>query len=410
MSALSPLLLGYTAYRAYKDGGRRYFRERLGFYASTPDTTVARGQPHLWVHAASVGEIFTVLPLLKTWLAENRDTTILVTTGTPTGAAVLQQQALPGITHQYLPVDFSGACKRFVAQIYAREAWIVETEIWPWLYAHCERQNIALTIINGRLSDRTSTQSDGLFASSYRVALRSVKVLARSGKDLERFVALGVSPDNIQLAGNLKYSSQELSNNEQSLLDLPYVLAASTHSDEELRIATAWQEQNNTEALLVIVPRHPERGDDIRKHLEACGIEVIQRSREEVPDNLNAVYLADTLGELQAWYKHALGAFVGGSLITRGGHNMLEPARYACPVVVGPHTDNFDEMMDLLVSDDAIAIAQDENAIAHFLHKASLRDSALQTMGQRAQQTATEAQHALTRYVNLLSPGRTNRP
>ncbi len=406
--ALSPLLIGYTAWRACKDGGWRYFRERLGWYAaeSAPRSSATGPDPapaELWIHAASVGEVFTVLPLLKAWLTNNPNAGVRFTTGTPTGAAVLEQQQLTRVQHQYLPVDFSSACKRFVSQCTAGQAWIVETEIWPWLYAHCHRQNIAITIINGRLSARTSTQANGLLASSYRRALSHVNVLARSTKDHDRFLALGAPASSLQVAGNLKYSAQDGVRATAALVQRPYVLAASTHHDEELTLALAWHDQQRSDALLVCVPRHPERGDDIQRLMKSHGIDAGRRSQGDTPAPEDNVYLADTLGELQAWYEHAQGTFVGGSLITRGGHNMLEPARYACPAVVGPHTDNFEDMMELLLGEKAVAIASNAQSVVDFLAKAAQGDSDLQAMGRRAERIASDAQNALARYLDLLA-------
>ena len=156
---LSPLLAGYTLWRACKDGGSRYWWQRMGVFSLPRNQAViSLDDVQLWVHAASVGEVLTVLPLVKAWQARTGEK-VLFTTGTPTGAAVLEKQAIDGIRHQYLPVDFPGACQRFINQLPVRTGWIVETEIWPWLYATCDRAGIALTIINGRLSRRTSTQS-----------------------------------------------------------------------------------------------------------------------------------------------------------------------------------------------------------------------------------------------------------
>lgn len=400
---MSPLLLAYTVYRSAKDGGLRYLAQRLGLY---PFTAKAKHDINpgnqLWVHAASVGEVITVVPLIKLWLERNPAAIVYFSTGTPTGAAVLKQQHIERVTHYYLPLDFPGACERFLNQITTEQVWIVETEIWPWLYAKCERRAISLTIINGRLSPRTSSQKRGILASSYRRALASVRILARSEEDQLRFVSLGAPAANIQVAGNLKYTSSADVAAPERIITGSYVLAASTHDDEELRLAKAWKELSLDTTLLVIVPRHPERGPAIYKRLSQEGLKVSQRSKGVLPSKTDNVYLADTLGELQSWYKYAKAAFVGGSLIPRGGHNVLEPARFACPTIVGMYTDNFKDIMSLMQASDAIAIADDEQQVAHFFSQAAMGEKSVQAMGQRAKSIALEAQNTMQRYRRLL--------
>lgn len=400
---LSPLLAGYTLWRACKDGGWRYWKQRMGVF-SQPRNPAADSpdEVQLWVHAASVGEVLTVLPLVREWQARTGEQ-VLLTTGTPTGAAVLEKQAIDGIRHQYLPVDFPGACQRFVNQVPARTGWIVETEIWPWLYASCDRAGIALTIINGRLSSRTSTQSKGLLSSSYRRALSSVRVLARSQQDVDHFIALGTPPAQVELIGNLKYTDAPGQAASQSPLQRDYVLAASTHDDEELQLAGSWLKQAGKNDLLVIVPRHPERGPAIMRELSALGARVSLRSENKQPEAGEQIYLADTLGELQVWYQFAKACFVGGSLITRGGHNMLEPARYACPVIVGPHTENFEDIMQLLLQSDGIQVARACDDVIRFLLGAYQDRADYTRMASRAQQVALDSQHVLQRYVAALS-------
>lgn len=400
---LSPLLAGYTLWRALKDGGMRYWWQRMGVYSLPADRQPSSSaEARLWVHAASVGEVITVLPLIREWQARTGDE-VLLTTGTPTGAAVLDKQAIAGIRHQYLPVDFPGACRRFTNQLPARTGWIVETEIWPWLYASCDRAGIALTIINGRLSGRTSTQSEGLLRSSYRRALSNVRVLARSQQDVDRFLALGTPPTQVQLIGNLKYTSSSGAAVSDSPLDRPFVLAASTHDDEERQLASAWLQRASKDDLLVIVPRHPERGPAIVRGLSALGANVAQRSANQLPAPGEQIYLADTLGEMQAWYQFASACFVGGSLITRGGHNMLEPARYACPVIVGPHTGNFDDIMQLLRQSDAIRVARNADEVIHFLIEVAQGGDDYQKMASRARQVALDSESVLQRYLLALS-------
>lgn len=414
---LSPVLITYTLWRSLKDGGIGYFCQRLGWYTSPVDqdsTTQAAGsvtpatqseannQKRIWIHAASVGEVFTVLPLIKSVQKLNNNAPLLVTTGTPTGAAVLEQQAMAGVRHQYLPIDFPGACHRFLNQAAIDEAWIVETEIWPWLYACCKQRSIAITIVNGRLSEKTSAQSNGILAGSYRRALQHVRVLARSDDDMKNFIKLGASPETTQVAGNLKYTSASSNEPQPPALMRRYVLAASTHADEEIQLAQCWN-SFSSKLLLVIVPRHPERGPAIHKQLvEELGSPVSQRGLAEQPGDHHKIYLADTLGELQAWYKGAEAAFVGGSLISRGGHNMLEPARHACPTIVGPHTENFGDIMPEMLAQNAIAIGQNANAVALFLKHAASDNAPHRAMGERARKMAEESDNVLQRYEEIL--------
>jgi 3-deoxy-D-manno-octulosonic-acid transferase len=399
---LSPVILGYTLWRALKDGGSRYWWQRLGYYPAA-DAEPADRREALWVHAASVGEVITVLPLIRAWQEESGGESVLVTTGTPTGAAVLARQDLPGLHHhQYLPIDFPGACRRFVDTLHTHNAWIVETEIWPWLYAHCERRGITLTIISGRLSARTMRQADGFMGSSYRRALTNVCVLARSEQDSDNFITLGAARQRVQVVGNLKHTGSTETQRTTSLLPRRYVLAASTHEDEELQLARRWLQAAPADSLLVIVPRHPERAGSILREFAALGVRTARRSAREQPAAEDQLYLADTLGELHAWYQYADATFVGGSLIPRGGHNMLEPARYSCPTVVGPHTGNFDDIMQLLLAADAVHVADCADDAADFLIDAAGGSPGHREMGRRAQQVAQDRGDVLQGYLHRL--------
>lgn len=406
---LSPVLLVHLAVRSWRDGGARYCRERLGFgpgaarAAVTPSSADSSGDPaimskglstsgqrasgRLWIHAASVGEVMTVLPLVRATLASDDRLSIVVTTNTPTGAAVLARHAPPGVHHRYLPIDFPGATQRFLSRERPAAGWIVETEVWPWLYARCHALNIPLTIINARLSTRTARHATGPLATTYRRALASVTVLARTPEDAAGYRALGAEPTRVRTVGELKLADAASDTAPPSpLLDRPYVLAASTHDNEEHRLADAWL-ASATDGLLVIAPRHAERGAALARQLPGCA----RRSQGDSPPDDARLYLADTLGELDAWYAHARGVFVGGSLIERGGHNVLEPARRACPIVVGPHTTNFTEPVAMLKAANAIADVPDAEGVARFLARAMAEDGELVSQGLRAREAALAA-------------------
>jgi len=181
------------------------------------------------------------------------------------------------------------------------------------------------------------------------------------------------------------------------------VLAASTHDDEEIRLCIAWQNLPHPSPLLVIAPRHPERGPGIREQLVSNGFKVAQRSLDESVENNCDIYIADTLGELDTLYQHALGTFVGGSLIERGGHNIIEPARYACPTIVGPHTFNFIDIVARYSDAAALTKGENEQQVADFLYRASQSDTALKAMARRAKSLAEQDNViALEHYQRLL--------
>ncbi|MFK8079610.1 MAG: 3-deoxy-D-manno-octulosonic acid transferase [Granulosicoccus sp.] len=400
---LSPLIVAYTLWRTGKDGGRRYLIQRLALYPKPRGS--ARSPGLIWIHAASVGEIFTVLPLIKSLKQP-----LLVTTTTPTGAAVLQQEALPHVQHRYLPVDLSGACQRFFDSMPIDQGWIVETEIWPWLYARAKSARIPLCIINARLSDRTSSHADGFLATTFQQALSGVKILSRSRSDAERYAQLGAAASSIRVVGNLKYANPASGNNSQiheRLIDRPYVLAASTHDDEELQLAIEWCRQYEHHVggvIFVIAPRHPERGAAIQKQLHSQGIASALRSSNEDPDITHPVYIADTLGELQAWYAYAIAGFIGGSLIKRGGHNLLEAARLGCPVVTGPHTFNFDDIVQAFHDHQALTIAEDAQQVVVFLCQVLEDPDAYASTVERARTQAKISEGVLENYLDALLP------
>jgi 3-deoxy-D-manno-octulosonic-acid transferase len=402
LRVVSPILFGYTLWKTFKGGGSRYLRERLGFYYVAIPERQTNSQL-LWVHAASVGEVITVLPLVRSWLATVENRQVLFTTGTPTGYEVLDNQDIPGITHQYLPIDFPGACRRFFSQANISQGWIVETEIWPWLYSRCHQAGVKLTIINGRLSDKTSKQSTGFLASSYHRAICNIRILARTSEDAKRFISLGAKADNVTIAGDLKYATSSALSDIEPFIKHPFVLAASTHADEELRIADAWRLIENNNVLMVIAPRHPERGIIVYNDLVKKGFRVALRSIDQSPSATHEIFIVDTLGELPLLYQYALAAFVGGSLIERGGHNVIEPAQFACPTVVGLHTLNFSDMVARLENNDAIKVARSATEVVDFLARASEGSSAHKDMGKRAQAVANaDRQDTLESYQNLL--------
>ena len=406
-------LLCHLIFRSRKDGGWRYFKERLGFTSHKQQ----KQQPRIWIHAASVGEVITVLPLIERLQQQQTDNPVrlLITTNTATGARIVADRINGDVIHSYLPMDYAFAVKRFFNRHAISEAWIVETEIWPWLFNVAKQKRIGINIINARLSTRSLEGVARFFKTSYVQALTDVNVLAKSETEVEHFTALGAQTDLLRCIGNLKFAAPS---NQQSKADsvntvnaLPsraFFLAASTHDDEEIRLAQAWLESGSN-TLLVIVPRHAERGPAIAKGLSSLlehypnSGKLSRRSQAEQANENDVLFLADTMGELNAFYAQAIAVFVGGSLIDHGGHNMLEAARLSKPIISGSSTYNFNDEVQALKDNNAICIANNEKEVVELLQLCAIKKDWANALGERANNVASDSSQIVEKYLRALN-------
>lgn len=398
----SPLILGHLIWRTLSDGGLTYLKQRLGFFHTIP------AEP-LWVHAASVGEVNTIAPLLSQLMKRYPDIPVLVTTNTPTGKAAVLKLFGDSVTHRFLPLDFSSCVKRFLRHTSIQAGIITETEIWPLLLWEV---SFPVCIVNGRLSQKTLRHVDGLFGNTYRLAIRQLtQIFARSDKDADSFLRMGADPKRVSVIGNLKFSTLEgkTPNNKpvetDSLAILPrdYCLLASTHDDEELRIARAWLQEGRQEELLVIAPRHPERMNRIVRKLRELDTNIAIRSRGDTISPKTTIYIADTLGEMNNWFMGAIAIFMGGSLVSKGGHNMLEPARLGKAVITGPHTQNFLDEVKMLNDAGAITIVENEACVVRELLRACTDQEDQRRMGEKAAAAVKTSRDMDSRYLDAIT-------
>lgn len=348
-----PLYLRRRVRRGKEVPGR--LAERFGAGAAPPPQDAA-GRPLLWLHAASVGETLSVLPVLEALAARDPAPRLLLTTGTVTSAALLERRAaalLAGgaLVHRFAPLDVPAWAERFLEGWRPDAAAFVESELWPNLIAAARRRGVPLALVNARLSPRSFRRWRLARGLARRLLSAFTLVLAQSEGDAARLAALG-APEP-RCLGNLKAAAPPLPADPEALAALraavagrPVLLAASTHPGEEAILAAAHARAAAAlpGLLSVVVPRHAERGPAIAAEIARLGLPVLRRAEGgALPGPGTAVYLADTMGELGLFYRLAGVALVGGSLVPHGGQNPLEPARLGCPVLLGPHTWNFEE-------------------------------------------------------------------
>ncbi|MDO9710201.1 3-deoxy-D-manno-octulosonic acid transferase [Paracraurococcus lichenis] len=363
---LLPLHLGRRVRRGKEVAGR--LGERRGEGAARPPGRL------LWLHAASVGETLSVIPLLEALAARAPDLTILVTTGTVTAAGMLAQRlpdALGGrLLHRFVPLDVPAWVGRFL------EGWrpdlgvMVESELWPNMIAAAAAQGVPLALVNARFSARSARRWRLAPGLGRRLIGAFRLVTAQSAADAARLRALGAG--EVLTLGNLKDAAPPLPADAAALAALrqaiggrPVFLAASTHPGEEAILAAAHPllAAAHPGLLTVIVPRHPERGAVIAADL--APLPTARRAAGALPGPGTAVYVADTLGELGLFYRLARVCLVGGSLVPHGGQNPREPARLGCPILLGPHCWNFEEpVARLLAAGGALRVSPDPAALA----------------------------------------------
>ena len=319
-----------------------------------------------WLHGASVGESVSMLPLINKILETYPDAHVMVTTGTVTSADVMQKRLPERAFHQFIPIDNPVFTNRFVKHWHPDVSLWFESEFWPAVLSSIKRRNIPLILINGRISNKTFKRWQQFdFVCKELLSCFSL-CLGQSEEDAYRLRVLG-APETVCL-GNLKYAGLPLPIDEKSREDMlkqigkrPFWLASSTHEDEEVRLAKLHKrlKEKFPDLLLIIAPRHPNRGEQIVEDIQKLGLSAALRSKQEKITPKTDVYVANTIGEMGLWYDLAKIVFIGGSLIPHGGQNFIEPSRVRDAVIVGPHMHNFTDAMNRAKKADAVMQVND---------------------------------------------------
>lgn len=394
----APALAAHAAWQARRGGGIRLLRERAGL--SFPH----RHDRPVWIHMSSVGEVNAAQPLIAALHEHHPEAPLLLTTFTPTGAATAARHFGTIAEHRYLPADLTGPTRRFLGGAAPRCALIMETEIWPRLFDECRRMGIPMLIVNGRLSRRTLARPAWMRAIVSRALGNVERVLARSAADAAGFIELGVASERITVVDNLKFAAGGNAA-EPIPLPRPYVVAASTHEDEEWRIARAWHESPlSATHLLVIVPRHPQRRDAIVRRLRELPPTLAVRSAGDAVDAATGIHLADTFGELRGFIAGAELVLTGGTLVPRGGQNVIEAARAGKVALFGPHMENFSEERRLLLEHRAAMEVSDETDMIRSAAALLADPDTLREMGERARAAIESRGDIVGRYLAELAP------
>ncbi|MGO3158187.1 MAG: lipid IV(A) 3-deoxy-D-manno-octulosonic acid transferase [Halomonas sp.] len=373
--ALAPLI----GWRIWREQVPTYSRlQRLGLRLKPLPPA-----PRIWLHCASVGEVRAARPLIEGLLARYPAHGLLLTTMTASGAG--QAQALISeqtpayqarLAHGFLPLDFPGAAKRFVRRVKPELAILFETELWPNLIHACRQRGVPVAVVNGRLSPRAFKRYQRLRPLMASMLAEISWLAAKSSADAERFNALGCSSNITHIVGSLKFElvtpCKAIKEGEYLLIEWgerPVWVAGSTREGEEVLLLKAHRQllQRYPGALLVLVPRHPQRFDEVAKLCQTEGWILSRRSQQQLATQQTQVYLGDTLGELAMLYTAGRVAFVGGSLVSLGGHNVLEPAALGRPVLSGPSIENFADVAEPLLAAGALTVVDNAEALAEAL-------------------------------------------
>ncbi|GAB4299954.1 MAG: 3-deoxy-D-manno-octulosonic acid transferase [Desulfuromonadia bacterium] len=410
---LMPVALTHHLLRSRKRGRPTSFRERLYLFSPSPPPPQ---RPVILIHAVSVGEAMAARPLTEAIKGDLPGSFLVMTTGTETGQEIAR--TIPGLDQLlYFPfVDHAAAVKRMYDILSPRIVIVMETELWPNLFGEAKGRGIPLIIANGRISDRSFPRYRR-FSPLFRPVLSLVdRFLMQSPLDAERIIALGADPARVEIAGNLKYDIPLIytDDGEQQRIrrtwhlspDTHLLLFASTHRGEEEMIASALSLlDRTTPRSILVVPRHPERGEEAGIPFRTEGFEPVLLSRwgdRRDPLRENEVLIVDRIGVLMELYRVATLAFVGGSLVPHGGHNLLEPASCGVPILHGPHLHNFRDMARLFAERRGSITVTDSSsltsAVTNLLTSSDLRSA----MGERGRVIVADNRGALDRHRSVI--------
>ncbi len=409
-----PVALAVILWRALRD--RHYLQglpERLGFGR-------ALKTPGIWLHAVSLGEMTAAAPLARALRARFPDVPLLLTTATPAGRARATALFAESADVRYLPYDTPGSVRRFLRRTHPRAAIIMETELWPNLLRECERRGVPVLLANARLSLK-SVSRYRRFASLFAgVFGKDLLVAAQSAEDAERFKSIGAPAERTLVVGNVKFDVEVDGGIVQAGRALrgtyggarPVWIAGSTHAGEEEQVldAHALLLKSSPNAVLLLVPRHKDRFAAVAELLARRGVKFSRRSRmasgaesPHLPDD-TPVMLVDTIGELTTLYASADAAFVGGSLVAVGGHNLLEPAALGLPVLTGPSYYNGKEIAQLLLTRGAALEVRGAEDLAATLQKLLTQPGARRQIGMIGQELIAANRGSVARLLAIIEP------
>jgi 3-deoxy-D-manno-octulosonic-acid transferase len=368
----------------------------------------------IWIHAVSVGEVQAAIPLIRAVRGRFPDHNMLISTVTPTGAAHVKTMLKDTVTHCYIPFEMPIAVDRFFDSVNPELALIMETEIWPNLYQGCGVRDIPLVLVSARISPRTVDSYRRLLPLFRETLSHGIIIAAQSKADAERFRSLGASPARTWVTGNIKFDIElpaELKQDgmyfrQQTFGDRQVWIAASTHDQEEQQVLAAHRRllEKYPELLLVLVPRHPERFMAVREMVRKAQLECVARTEHRACDTTTQVFLGDTMGELPLLYAASDIAFVGGSLVPIGGHNLLEPAALGLPVISGPHIFNAQDISDMFLELGACHIVNDQGELAAAVDDLLADPVTAAKRGGKGQDIVERNRGALRQLLSLLDP------
>ena len=406
---LAPVYAGYWFFRGITN--RSYwdrFGQRFGAgYPRLPGGSI-------WIHAVSVGEVQAAVPLIRALMRRYPNRVMLITTVTPTGAARVRQQFGNAVQHCYIPFETPNAVARFFDLVNPKIALIMETEIWPNLYQECGRRDIPLVLVSARISPR-SVNHYRKFLPLFRETLsHGIVIAAQSEMDAERFRSLGAAAERTWVVGNIKFDIELPDDLEQAGADLrrnnfegrPVWVAASTHDKEEELVLHAHRlvRERFPDALLILVPRHPERFPAVRNLLHRGGYEAVART-DGLPCTPDIeVYFGNTMGEVPLFYAAANVAFVGGTLVPVGGHNLLEPAALGKPVVTGPYLFNTQDIANKFEKLGASVTVNNAGQLGEAIADLFDDPPTAADIGRRGREIVQQNRGALERLLALLGP------
>jgi 3-deoxy-D-manno-octulosonic-acid transferase len=385
---------------------RRRWAERFGYC------------PHklsqcIWIHAASVGETIAAIPLIKALQKQYPDLPLLITNMTITGGVRTKATFGDGVLQAYVPYDLPAANKRFLQRVNPVIALIIETELWPNMFYACHERHIPIMVANARLSQK-SAAGYARIAPITRQMLNAVHTLAvQTQTEAERFVSLGLPADRVHVTGSIKFDVNVPADFSEKSASLRGALgaerfiwiAASTHATEEEIMLAAHRKmlEKFPNALLILVPRHPERFNQVFALSEQQGFATVRRSDGTPCTADTAVYLSDTMGELMLMYSVSDVAFVAGSFAHIGGHNMLEAAVLGKPIITGPVLFNFEEISQKLIAANGMKTVVNADELATQVIKCFADEAYRLEIGENAKQFVDANRGALAKHISLIS-------